>query len=123
LFGAAARFVEGIRFDRAGFERLSGGAASAVRPLVAYGLVGRRRALVWVKDDAFQWNSPEPATVADATLRIEGLARGAWCGRWYDTWAGAWRGRVRARSRGGAVELRVPAFERDLALRLRSCGP
>ena len=123
MFGAVARFVDGVAFDREAFEALAGSAAEpGGRPLVAYGLQGERAFLVWLKDDAFQWYAPDPAEIAGAVLRLDALPAGGWCGSWYDTWAGRWRRGVRRiAADGGPLELVVPRFERDLALRLRRC--
>jgi len=59
--------------------------------------------------------------VAGATLRLDALPRGRWCGHWYDTWAGTEGEPVRVRGRRPA-SLAVPTFEGDVALRLRRCG-
>jgi len=123
MFGAVARFVDGVRFDRERFAELEGASTSAARPLVTYGLQGPRRALVWVKDDAFQWYAPAPAQVADGVLQLDALAPGTWCGRWYDTWEGRFLDRVRfVARRGRPSDLSIPPFERDLGLRLKRCG-
>jgi hypothetical protein len=121
MFGAAARFVSGVRFDRERFEAITGTTEGSARPLVARGLQGRRTLLLWLKDDAYQWYAPEPFQVEGATLRLDALPRGRWCGYWYDTWAGAEVERVRVRG-GRPAALEVPAFEGDVALRLRRCG-
>ena len=124
MFGALARFVGGVAFDREAFEALAGSASEpGGRPLVAYGLQGQGAVLVWLKDDAFQWYAPDAAGIAGALLRLDALPAGAWCGRWYDTWAGRWGPGVRVAGAGGPLELSVPPFERDLALRLRRCPP
>ena len=121
MFGAAARFVAGVRFDRERFEPLTGTAEGSGRPLVARGLQGRRTLLLWLKDDAYQWYAPESFQVKGATLRLDALPRGRWCGHWYDTWTGADGERVRVRG-GRPAPLAVPPFEGDVALRLRRCG-
>jgi hypothetical protein len=122
MFGAVARWIDGVRFDRERFAALEGAAESAARPLVAYGLTGKRHALVWVKDDAFQWNAPNAVRIEDGTLRFDALAPGRWCGDWYDTWAGRSTDRVRVNARRGRpVAVAIPAFERDVALRLKRC--
>jgi hypothetical protein len=121
MFGAAARFVSGVRFDRERFEPMTGTPEGSARPLVARGLQGRRTLLLWLKDDAYQWYTPEPFSVEGATLRLDALPRGRWCGSWYDTWAGAEGERVRVRG-GRPAALAVPTFEGDIALRLRRCG-
>jgi hypothetical protein len=120
MIGAAARFVAGVRFDRERFAPFEGVAEGSARPLVARGLQGRRTLLLWLKDDAFQWYAPEPAEIAGATLRLDALPRGRWCGAWYDSWAGAEGEAVRVRG-GRPATLAVPTFSRDLGLRLRRC--
>jgi hypothetical protein len=60
-FGAVARFVDGIRWDRERFVPAETAVASSSRPVVAYGLRGRKKLLLWLKDDAFQWNAPGAA--------------------------------------------------------------
>jgi hypothetical protein len=112
MFGAVARFVAGIRWDRERFTPATIEVGSPSRPLRAYGLRGRKRLLLWIKDDAFQWHSPEPVEIADATLEVDGR----WCGRWYDPWTGAWLGSVQLRG-----QVSVPAFARDLALLAGRC--
>jgi hypothetical protein len=73
----------------------------------AFGFVGRRTLLLWIKDGAYQWYSPDAVTITGATLDVAKR----WCGRWYDPWTGAWLGEVTFRDR-----VAVPAFSRDLAL-------
>jgi hypothetical protein len=122
MFGAVARFVAGVAFDREGFAPLDAAVTGAVRPVIAYGLAGKRTGLVWLKDDAFQWFAPESALVAGATLELSGI-EGAWCARFYDTWRGSFGPRTPVVARGGRLVLAVPDFSGDLALRLsRGCS-
>jgi hypothetical protein len=114
MFGHVARFVDGIRWDRERFAPAGATAVSSSRPVVAYGLRGRKRLLLWLKDDKFQWNAPGAVEIADATLKVDGR----WCGQWYDTWTGEWLGRVELR---GGAPVPVPPFQRDLALLAGRC--
>jgi hypothetical protein len=107
MFGAVARFVDGVRWDRERFRPADATVESATRPVRAHGLKGRRTLLVWLKDAAYQWYSPGEMPVEDATLEVPGR----WCGRWYDTWTGAWLEEVTFRNR-----VPVPPFSRDVAL-------
>ncbi len=120
MFGAAARFVEGVRFDRERFETAVGAVAGSARPLVFRGLQGRRTLLAWLKDDAHQWYAPDPAPIAGATLRLGALPRGRWCGSWFDTWAGSDLEPLKLRG-SRPLEIAVPTFTGDVALRLRRC--
>jgi hypothetical protein len=113
MFGAVARFVRGVAWDRERFVPLAGTVAAQSRPVVMYALRGDKTLLLWLKDDAFQWNAPHAVPIADATLTVEGQ----WCGRWYDPWTGKWRNRIKLH---GTVP--VPPFARDIALRARRCS-
>jgi hypothetical protein len=123
MFGAVARFVRGVAFDREGFAPpLDASVSGATRPVVAHGLAGERTWLVWLKDADFQWYAPESAVVAGATLELRGI-EGAWCARFYDTWRGEWGPRTPVLARGGRRARPGPAVGGDVALRLRrGCG-
>jgi hypothetical protein len=118
MFGAVARFIRGVAFDREGFAPFEAPVTGAARPVVAYGLAGERTWLVWLKDDAFQWFAPESALVAGGVLELSGI-EGVWCARFYDTWQGSFGPRFLVRARDGRASLAVPEFSGDLALRLR----
>jgi hypothetical protein len=123
MFGSMARFLAGVRWDREQFTPAVAVATSAVtaRPLVARGQVGRAHALLWVKDDAYQWYAPERVEVGDALVTLSGLGAGTWCGSWWDTWAGNATG-PRVRVAGGVpVQTAAPPFTGDIALRLSRC--
>jgi hypothetical protein len=112
MFGSIARYVEGIRWDREGFDALEASVSGGTRSVVPYGLRGDRTLLVWLKDDAFQWNAPEAVDIRGARLAVDGR----WCGSWYDTWTGRW-----LRDIMFADSIAVPTFRRDLALRAHRC--
>jgi hypothetical protein len=118
MLGAAARYVAGVRFDRERFEPFTAAVEWTTRPVVARGLQGRRTVLLWLKDDAYQWYAPDAAEIEGATLDLDALPRGRWCGAWYDTWTGADLAPP-IRTRG--PDLPIPTFSRDLALRLHRC--
>jgi hypothetical protein len=121
MFGAVARFLRGVAFDREGFESFQRGARVGGRRVVARGLRGAERVLLWVKDDAFQWYTPVSVEIAGAAFTLDGLADGAWCGRWYEPWSGVWREEVELLATGGELALEVPPFARDVALSLARC--
>jgi hypothetical protein len=120
MFGSVARFVHGVQWDREQLGPASATASSPSRPLVASGLQGPERVLLWVKDDAYQWTTPKQARLADATVTIGGLGAGTWCGTWWDTWKGEARADVQVDG-GTPVVLEAPPFTGDIALRLRPC--
>ncbi|MGH3691319.1 MAG: DUF5060 domain-containing protein [Acidimicrobiia bacterium] len=120
MFGSVARFLDGVAWDRAQLGPATATAESPSRPLVVHGLQGPARVLLWVKDDAYQWKTPERVRVADATVTIDALALGRWCGSWWDTWEGEAGPRVKVEG-GGTVVVEAPAFVGDVAFRLQPC--
>jgi hypothetical protein len=112
MFGALAHFVDGVEWDREGFAPVAGEVTGGTRAVVPYGLSSGRTLFVWLKDDAFQWNTPQALDITGATLQVDGR----WCGRWYDTWTGTWLDAIKFDGR-----VTVPTFRRDLALRARRC--
>jgi hypothetical protein len=120
MFGAVARFVDGIAWDRQAFQSLTTTATTASgRSLVVYGLQGATTSLVWVKDDGYQVETPTRVEVADAVLQLGPLGARRSCGTWHDTWAGTTLGTVVVRA--GTTTLPVPRFAGDVALRLDAC--
>lgn len=121
MFGSVAGFLHDVAWDREHFVAATVDAAtSGARPLVAHELVGTKTAFVWLKDGAYQWTSPEKATIADARVPLDALTPGSWCGAWWDTWRGRSMGGLRVRGGPGA-SARAPSFEGDVALRLARC--
>ena len=121
MFGSVARFLAGTSWHDEGFVRTASVAASATRPLVAYGLQGPDRGLLWIKNDQHQWTSPDWTAVGDGRLVLNGLGAGRWCGEWWDTWAGRAAGTFTAVSTGAPLPVDVPPFAGDVALRLVRC--
>ncbi len=73
---------------------------------------------MWIKNDAHQWYRPDSSTLSGATVRVPVEGEGVWHARWFDTYTGAEIGRSTERPRGGAIDLAIPDFSRDIALRL-----
>ncbi len=116
--------------------------AGAGSPWVdAVALQGEARALVWVRNRAYdaqeaslarskavreQSAGPdwvyEPPERAGLTLTVAGLADGAYTAHWYDPQAGAWLESAEAASSGGTLAVPIPTFSRDLALKLLPVG-
>jgi hypothetical protein len=92
VFGAVARFVDGVRWDRERFAPARTNVESA-HSIVAYGLAGKRTLLLWLKDDAFQWDAPDAVQVSDASLTVAKR----WCGR------GSIPGRARGSGRSNSA--------------------
>jgi hypothetical protein len=113
MFGSVARFVDGVAWDREGFLPEQRAATASGRPVAAYALRGDNTLLLWVRDDAFQWNAPNDPLIVNAHLAFGGR----WCGSWYDTWTGKWLQRAVVRD-----AISVPPFRRDIAFRATACG-
>ncbi len=118
MYRAVSEFVRGVSFDRESFASIPVDASATTATLRARALVGASRILVWVKDVGYQWTSPTITAVVDAEIALV-VPPGHWCGRWVDTWTGALVSAFELD--GPVIALDVPPFERDLALRLRSC--
>jgi hypothetical protein len=115
MFGAAARFVAGVPFDTDHLTRAEI-PTTGERPVVAYALEGRSNLLLWAKDAAFNWTTPDRPPTRVSVRLPAGATR--WCGQWYDTWQGGWTERVRA---PGGSTVTSPTFTGDVALRAQHC--
>jgi len=56
--------------------------------------------------------------VEEAIVTITGLGNGMWNARWISTYTGESVSEANALASDGSAELSVPAFSRDIALRL-----
>jgi Domain of unknown function (DUF5060) len=120
MFGSVARFVSGVQWDREGFEPIDATATTTTnRPLVAYNLWGHTTALLWLKDDAYQFATPQQVDIGDAKLTLDAPGTRQWCGSWYDTWTGT--AVQQATFPSGTTTIDVPPFHGDIALRVHAC--
>ena len=120
MFGAVARFVDGVHWAKERLEAASATATSSTRPLLVTGVQGPARVLLWLKNDNHQWDHPDFSAITDGVVTLR-LAPGDWCGAWWDTAAGRPRARVRVTADAGPVALPAPPFGGDIALRARRC--
>jgi hypothetical protein len=92
-------------------------------PIVAYGVATRKEALVWVLDQACDWPDGamqvNPAPVTNAQLTIAGLEDGPWSLEWWNTLSGKTTGKTQATAVGGLLKVTPPAFQADIAARLK----
>ena len=86
------------------------------------GLAADDRALLWVQNVAHTWfnvrDGREMPPVPPTRLRLAGLADGPWAVELWDTRAGEVTATWPVDVQDGAVELELPAVERDVALKL-----
>jgi len=91
-------------------------------PLRAFGVVGERRALLWVQNRMYTWATAaakKPAPVPDASLEVLDLAPGTWTIEQWDTR----QGKVVATTTAavgpdGKLSIALPGVEWDVAFRL-----
>lgn len=117
-FDPVAAFVRGVDFDGERFEASTAGAASPTAELRTTALVGETAALVWVENARHQWYAPDDSVIEDATLTVDDLPPGRWSATWIDTSTAERLSRRSLTVDAAAVELAVPPFARDVALRL-----
>lgn len=127
-----AEFMRGERL--AGFKP---GLADAGPNAYALVLRGSARNLAWVRHKEFDARAAqraygkallagtagpdwtyEPAALSRQTLTIKGLRDGDYTAYWFSPQTGEWLSETPARVQGGAVDLAVPEFSRDLAVKL-----
>jgi len=120
-WSALSAFLQGTGIGRADlrparFENVAG----SVLPL---GVAAREEGLVWLLDRACDWpdgameSNPSPVTGAQVTLA--GIDDGAWSIEWWDTLTGKRLATGEATASGGALRLVPPAFQVDIAARLK----
>lgn len=120
-WSALSAFLDGTGIGRADmkparFENIEG-------PVVPFGVAAPDEAIVWLLDSACDWPqgameaSPSPVTNAKATLA--GYNDGIWSVEWWDTLAGKRVGTDEATVTGGLLQLVPPAFQVDIAARLK----
>ncbi len=118
-FGAISRMTKNIAFDREVF--VAGDAtvsAAGEQTLSVQSLAGSTTALVWIKNIRNQWYSPDKSEVTRATLTIQGVGSGTWQASWIDTYTNEVIEQSEVDATGSALQLNVPTFQRDIALRL-----
>ena len=120
-WSALSGFLKGTGIGRAGmrpaqFEKAEGA-------VLAYGLAAHDEALVWVLDRACDWPDgameADPAPVTGAKVMLEGVDDGAWTIEWWDTLSGKRVAEVQGMASGGRLGLEAPAFQADVAARLK----
>ncbi len=91
-------------------------------PIFATGVGAADRALVWILDQRYDWPSgatePSPSPCVGAKVTLRNLKDGGYEARWFDTKRGAFFASTKAESKGGRMELAVPEFREDVAVRI-----
>src|SRR5262249_230971 len=84
-----------------------------------YGLTDGRRAILWAQNALHTWKNaadkkPIPA-IREAVTTVRGLPPGRYTIAWWDTWKGVVTKREAASCVEGALPLRLPDLETDVA--------
>jgi hypothetical protein len=91
--------------------------------VMSWGVAARDEALVWLLDRKCDWPDgamdANPAPVNDAKVMLTGIADGVWSIEWWDTLAGKRLATAEAKASDGALQLVPPAFQVDIAARLK----
>jgi len=120
-WSALSNFLTGTGIGRADlrpaqFETVEGS-------VLPFGVAASDEAIVWLLDRACNW--PEgameasPSPVNGAKVRLAGVGDGVWSIEWWDTLAGKRVATADATASGGVLELIPPAFQVDIAARMK----
>ena len=127
-FGPVADFVDGVAFDREGFVASRGSAEAPDQDLVAHQLVGEQTLLVWLRNAAHEYYTPDASVVANASWAPPPLPPGSWKGHWRSTTTRGAEGlvaqvEIKVTDSEELPPLPVPPFAKDIALRLDRTAP
>jgi hypothetical protein len=120
-WSALAAFLKGTGIGRAGLQpaRLEASTDS----VLPFGVATPDEALVWILDRACDWPDgaleAQPKPVTGATVTLTGVEDGSWSIEWWDTLAGQAVAKAEITATNGALQLAPPAFQVDIAARLR----
>lgn len=139
LWGEYGRLAEFLRGER--LAGLAPAKAGAGRGTNALALQSPTRALVWVRNRGYDANEAqlgyakalrekragpdwkyEPELISGRTLALTGLQDGEYTAFWFSPQTGEWAAPASVSVRGGAAELPIADFTRDLALKLVPAG-
>jgi hypothetical protein len=116
--GPIVALTQGIAFHREGFRPGGARVAAAGRNLAPFALRGRSVGLAWVKNrDNLWYQGWDESPVEGAVLELD-VEDGRWEARWIDPYGGSSPASAQVTAQGGRATLAVPAFSKDVALRL-----
>ncbi|MCX7817951.1 MAG: hypothetical protein N2652_01875 [Kiritimatiellae bacterium] len=115
-----ARFLDGFDWT-GGVEPLR---VTAPDRLLCVGLCVGDDLRLWIRDRDASWHrevvgGQPPAEIDGAQIELNVAAPGTWAVEWWNTIKGEPRGRDLLTAGGRSLRLRVPRFNRDIALRAR----
>jgi hypothetical protein len=120
-WSALSNFLAGTGIGRADLRPAQ--FATVEGPVLPFGVATCDEAIVWLLDRACNW--PEGAMEADPSpvdgvkVTLAGVGDGAWSVEWWDTLAGKRVATADATASGGVLQLTPPAFQVDIAARMK----
>ena len=119
-YGPIAELVTGVRFDEEGFAIATAAASAPDLALEAHVLRGKTTTLAWIKNPRHQWYAPDATLVEGATLTLPDRPARRWAITWIDPSAASPPSTSHVDSAGGPIELVIPPFARDVAVRIEA---
>jgi hypothetical protein len=106
----------------AGF-RFAGLLKQTKPPVQSWAIVGDTKAVAWIRREARSWTAAvkgQPGRAPATVMGLTGLASGAWTAEVWDTWTGTvLQSKTISIPVSGRVRVNIPAFETDVALKLK----
>jgi hypothetical protein len=118
------QLTDGIAWDQETFTTDTSNVRvdAAGRALRALPLIGKTTVLVWVRNAQHVWYQPDLSLVAGASLRLANLPVGHWSVVWMDPLSGTLLGSTTQVVANDELQLAIPDFRGEIALRLELGG-
>ncbi|MCC6442168.1 MAG: DUF5060 domain-containing protein [Armatimonadetes bacterium] len=123
-FKALSEFVTGAPWNEGSWQPISAeGIPEGIR---AVGLQNGQQALLWLQNRNHSWQArvrgKSVAPAPEARIRLKGLPAGKWRLEWWDTYQGQIERTEEVSGQEGVLEIRVPALETDVAVKVVAPG-
>ena len=91
-------------------------------PVFISGIQSNKDAYIWIKNEKFRWDNPEPESVKNAILNIYDLLSGRYVIKFYDTWNGEVIKEIQDIVDNDILLLEIPEVKKDIAISVRRYG-
>lgn len=88
-------------------------------PVFITGIQSNKDAYIWIKNEKFRWDNPEPESIKNAILNIYDLVSGRYIIKFYDTWNGEIIKEMQDIVDNDILLLEIPEFKKDIAISIR----
>lgn len=118
-FAPVAQWVSGVDFGGQTWTTWKQTVAGGTTPVTALALLGTKTALLWAKNSNNQYYQPlDDSLVKNVSVTLSPLPDGIWQATWIATWGGQPAPSQQLTSVDGKLQVTLPDFTRDVALRL-----